>query len=581
MALNKPSAADLFGDVSAKEAASRTEDFNAALNKSFSNPSFDPQNTSFESAEDSLAALAANKSMSPEALASVQNALAAQRAASTDINKEITTTQPLYDSFAAFDLEAPAKLLTPRPTPLRNKIPRKKGIGTSHRIKRILGYTGTGTGGNAGGNIWPGLEQQSGTASSPIYGARGPMIQYSADNLVTPYHSYGLSDSVTFDAFFSGQGYQDLRQLSSTSTLYATMLMEERMMLMARNSAMGTGTGYLQYPAPLGTQVQLWYPSATGPQVTPITNSQNWYQAVGVNGGWQFMITASAGAFGDTGMAAQAGVFVADPTGSGNINGTAIFIPLQYEVPGAVGYNIYISDSTGNFKFLETSGIHQGYAAGTSQIGVLVQGNFNNAYSGATIANANTTAYENAYDGIIPILSAGTGGAVNQSLNGAQFSTSNPGVEFQNIFEALYNNVKADPDEILLNGGDRRRLSDAIKNGSTANYRINLEQSNVGGYVGGATIDSLYNEITGKMVSLTVHPWLPQGVAPVMSYTLPIPDTEVSDVWSNFLVQDYMGIQWPIQKFTYDFSTYFRGTFQCQAPAWNGILTNIGAQLNW
>jgi hypothetical protein len=57
---------------------------------------------------------------------------------------------------------------------------------------------------------------------------------------------------------------------------------------------------------------------------------------------------------------------------------------------------------------------------------------------------------------------------------------------------------------------------------------------------------------------------------------LPIPDTEVSDVWSVFNVQDYMGIQWPVTQFTYDFSTYFRGTFLCYAPAWNGAVSGIG-----
>jgi hypothetical protein len=77
------------------------------------------------------------------------------------------------------------------------------------------------------------------------------------------------------------------------------------------------------------------------------------------------------------------------------------------------------------------------------------------------------------------------------------------------------------------------------------------------------------------MVDLTVHPWLPQGVAPVLSYALPIPDTEVSDVWANVLVQDYMGIQWPVNQFSYDFSTYFRGTFMCYAPAWNGVVSGI------
>ena len=75
-----------------------------------------------------------------------------------------------------------------------------------------------------------------------------------------------------------------------------------------------------------------------------------------------------------------------------------------------------------------------------------------------------------------------------------------------------------------------------------------------GGTTYGSIVTGLQNEVTGKAVDLMVHPWLNQGVAPVLSWTLPIPDTQVSDVWANFLVQDYMGIQWPVTQFTYDFS---------------------------
>ena len=145
------------------------------------------------------------------------------------------------------------------------------------------------------------------------------------------------------------------------------------------------------------------------------------------------------------------------------------------------------------------------------------------------------------------------------------------------MFYNIYNNVKGDPDEILLNGSDSKQLSDAIKNGSTANYRLNLTQTESGDYVGGAVMGGIHNEITGKLVPITVHPWLPQGVSPVLSYTLPIPDTEVSDVWAVFNVQDYMGIQWPVTQFSYDFSTYFRGTFMCYAPAWNGAVSGIAS----
>jgi hypothetical protein len=143
------------------------------------------------------------------------------------------------------------------------------------------------------------------------------------------------------------------------------------------------------------------------------------------------------------------------------------------------------------------------------------------------------------------------------------------------VFSALYQNVKADPDEILLNGADRKQLSDAIKSGSVANYRLNISQDEIGGVVLGNVVTGLQNEVTGKGVSLTVHPWLPQGVAPVLSYTLPIPDTNVSDVWAVFNTQDYMAIEWPVTQFAYETSTYWNGTFQCQAPAWNGVVSGI------
>ena len=152
-----PRATDLFGDVSPVEAAQRHEEYLATLDKSLSNVSTVPGVAPKADPVSALEALASNKSLAPDAMSGLQNALAAQRMAMQDIQKEITTTSPLSTSFAAFDLEAPAKMLTPRPTPLSNRIPRKKGVGMSHRVKRILGYTGTGTGGQ--GQIWPGITE--------------------------------------------------------------------------------------------------------------------------------------------------------------------------------------------------------------------------------------------------------------------------------------------------------------------------------------------------------------------------------------------------------------------------------------
>jgi hypothetical protein len=126
MTFSAPKVADLFSDASPKEAAERMEEFTSELSKSLSNASSVPGQAPQADPTAQLEALVANKSLTPDAASGLQNALAAQRLAMQDIQKDITLTSPLSTSFAAFDLEAPAKMLTPRPTPLRNRIPRKK-----------------------------------------------------------------------------------------------------------------------------------------------------------------------------------------------------------------------------------------------------------------------------------------------------------------------------------------------------------------------------------------------------------------------------------------------------------------------
>jgi hypothetical protein len=558
MALHAPKVADLFSDASPKEAAERFEEFSTELSKSLSNASHVPGQAPTTDPLATMEALVANKSLSAEASAGLNNALAAQRVAMQDIQKEITLTSPLNTSFAAFDLEAPAKLLTPRPTPLRNRIPRKKGIGTSHRVKRILGYTGTGTGGQ--GQIWPGITESTqnnfaGGGSTPLELIRGPQISYTADDLILPYNSYSLSDQVSFDANFSGLGYQDLRQLSSTSTLYATMLMEERMMLMARGTASGY-SGVIAAPTALVASS----PAASGSQTA--LASGTYYVYVTADAG------ISANGFGESIVSAVASETVA--------TGDVLVVSFTGST-GALGYNIYVGTATGtaNCTYVGTvKGALSVTIQGASATN-LPANNFAFSTTGAAAsrANTNTSAYATGYDGILPtVLGPNTG--FNNAIN-STFSTANPGVEFQTVFANLYQNVKADPDMVLMNGNDRKQLSDAIKNGSTANYRLVINQPGETGTTYGSIVTGLQNEVTGKAVDIMVHPWLNSGVAPVLSFTLPIPDTQVSDVWANFLVQDYMGIQWPVTQFTYDFSTYFRGTFFCTAPAWNGAVSGI------
>ena len=553
MALTPPKASDLFSDVSSpKKAAKLMDEYQAELGKALSAGSTVPGQAPATDPVSALEAMAATKSLTPDALAGLNNAISAQRLAMQDIQKDISLTSPLSTSFAAFDLEAPAKLLTPRPTPLRNRIPRKKGVGTSHRVKRITGYTGTGTGGQ--GQIWPGVSETTTTAFGSINFERGPKISYTADDIVLPYNRYSLSDSVSFDANFSGLGYQDLRQLSSTSTLYATMLMEERMMLMGRGTASGYA-GALSAPT-----VTLTKPSAATGQVALADATYYVY------------VTSDAG-ISSTGFGESIVPTVASTTTSSQVLKIVVA-----DVTGALGYNVYIGTTTGtaNAKYQGTFKSDTAYivGAGSTTVGDTIVYSTSSSIL-ASRANADTSAYSTGYDGILPTVLGANSGFVND-IN-TTFSNTNPGTEFQTVFANLYNSVKADPDEVLLNGSDRKQLSDAIKGSANANYRLQISQDETSGVTYGSVVNGIVNETTGKSVPLTVHPWLPQGVAPVLSYTLPIPDTEVSDVWANYMVTDYLGIQWPVTQFAYEFSTYFRGTFFCVAPAWNGVVSGIVA----
>jgi len=563
-----------FGTDDPAEVVTRTELLKQALadapdsTKGFvpNLPSFPQPQTS--PAQQALAALNnpdIAKAVSPEVMQSLQSQLGAM----PDLAKDLTLTSPLSTGYVAYDLEAPAKLLTPRPTPLRNRIPRGKGIGTAHRYKRITGFTGTGTGGV--GLQRPGITSATSTSFGPASYNRGPKISYAGDEAAVNYLEFSLSDSVTWSAQFSGQGFQDIRQLSRTSLLYSSMLMEERMLLGGR----GTGTGFagaLSTPAAPTLTVR----NANAGETGNTANIANLY--VYVTAATIFGETVS-GTQTTTGMSAATGkvvdVQVANVAGAfgykvyaGTTNAAANVFPAALTIAGASS----TVQATVSGNQVSTLAVASG-AAGSVTINFTGGGTGGAPSTGSNPPTAATDSSAVEYDGILTI-AAGANSGYTKALN-STFS-SNPGDEFNVAFAEMYDAVKADPDEVLFNGIDRKQLSDLIKlNSNSSAYRLALTQAEAHSATIGSMVTGLQNEVTGKMVDLTVHPWMPQGNCPILSWTLPIPDTQVSDCWKAWNVQDYMAVEWPVLQFSYDASTYWYGTFICYAPAWQGLISNI------
>ena len=242
---------------------------------------------------------------------------------------------------------------------------------------------------------------------------------------------------------------------------------------------------------------------------------------------------------------------------------TAVQVNIGSDVTGALGYNLYAASvQAGPYYYAGRTGSNVGYITSQPSTGPQTT-------SGAADASAVGTNF----DGLLTNTAA-SGGYVKR-LNAA-FSTTNPGTEFQTLFASLYESVKADPDQLLMNGFDRLQLSNALLTGGTNSaFRVFIQDNSVGNVKVGAVVQSIVNSVTGSDVPITVHPWFPQGNALVRSTTLPIPDSNVAETSVMVLPQDYVNIQWPVQQFTYDSSTFEIGTMCHYAPAWNGLLQGI------
>lgn len=559
-----PPASEMFGTDNPRDLAAKADGFNDALNKSLVagyRGDFTPAVQIPGMVQGPGAAMAAlEKAAADPMLAKaigtdVLSSLQAQVQASREIVKDIqvgdgvTTGTPIGTGLVPFDLEAPAKYLAPRPTPLRNKLPREKGQGTSRRYKRITGITGSGTGGV--GVFHPGISETTQNnfapngASNALYLNRGAKISYAGDDKIVPYFEFGVSDSVSFAAQYAGQGFQDIRALSSQSLLYSSMLLEERMLLMGR----GANTSYFSGALASPTATVAVAAPASGETAISGATSTIWVK-----------VTADAGDFGQSTPSAIASVSASA--------GTVGVVTVSSAITGALGYRVYVG--TGASVPADAA---MWYAGRTGSLTFRITGALPTSGTAVTAAASDTSAYTYGYDGIMPVVTGSNSGYV-KNIN-STFNGTTPGSEFQTAFASLYQSVKADPDELLFNGTDRKNLSELLKNNNSTNYRLTLQQDEIGNAVLGSVITAIQNEVTGKVVPMTVHPWMPQGNVAILSYTLPIPDSQVSNVWSVVNVQDYMGINWPVIDFQYQISSYWQGTFVCYAPAWNGAITGI------
>ncbi len=287
-------------------------------------------------------------------------------------------------------------------------------------------------------------------------------------------------------------------------------------------------------------------------------------------GGTHFSVVITAlNYFGET----AAGTATVDtPLTSGNVVDCTITA-----VPGAQQYNIYVSTNAtaGTNAYLQVgtsvqSGVTYTGSQSSNSVGGVkftIQGAVATSTNHAAPTTDTGTGGNNRMEGLIPTLSGlsstGTGpyanvGFESQNVWKGGYINQNVGTHLSTnaIFTALdglwenngMNNVtpgvyRADPSEIVADGGDLMRLANDILNqGSGLNYLLNISQDQISGVRAGAAVAEFVNPITRSTLKLTVHPWMSQGTALLMSYQLPQTWSHVDNAWEMACVQDYVSV---------------------------------------
>lgn len=493
-----------------------------------------------------------------------------------DALKNFTLTAPLSSGFVPFDLVAPSRLIYPVYSPLRNKIPRVPGQGTSRRVKVVTGVSGSQTGAQGVVDISiPELVGGSSITGTWPLNLPGPGAQTALD-LNVPYQFFGLTESLSWLAQFGGQGFEDISALANLILLQEFMMAEEYAMLAA-------------------TPVNLATPGT--PTVTVRTAGSNETAITGGTSHFSVKVTA-VNYYGETIASAQSTDTTVTTSQVADVT-----IPV---VAGAFQYNIYVSNAsaapTNAQYYLGVGSTTQGGVTSTGSQQAGSAGGYKFTIQGAvptTGANpplADTgTGKSTRMCGVIPTLAgqgatAGVyptsptswqGGYLNQKL-GTHLSITAVNNALQNLFDGSGSNnpgaFRADPAELIGEGGDLMRMSnDIVQSGQATNYQLLINQTDVSGVRSGAAVSEFQNPITRSLISLLVHPWLTQGTAMLMSYTLPFTWSNVSNVWEMVMVQDYLSISWPVIDATFRYSLFQYGALVSQAPQYCALLQGIQA----
>jgi hypothetical protein len=438
-------------------------------------------------------------------------------------------------------------------------LPRTPGQGVQRQRKVITGVSGSQTGPSGGSFVRlaiPELVQSNGAIGGASTAVTWPLNlpgtgTQDAVDLTIPYRFWGLSENLSWLAQFAGQGFEDISALANLLLLQEFMLNEEAAHFAATSTVV---------PAPGQPTVTMRSPNSGETAMSGITT--NIYVEV-----------VARTFYGNSAVSTSSGAVTAS-------NGQVADVLISPSL-GAQWYDVYITTGAapGTYyrQVANVGGTYvtlQGAVASTTAAPVAAAGTYSaNDQEGLT---AVLSGHSSAGSGIYPS-NWQAGYFTNTTADTLRTSVLN--TAFQQLWDGTsntYGAYRADPSEIIAEGGDVMRLSnDIVQQGAATNYRLFVEQAEVPGVRLGAAVSEFQNPITRSVVKIVVHPWLPQGSVYLMSYTMPFAWSNVTNVVEFVTVQDYLSISWPVIDASFRYSMFLYGALVVNAPFYCGLIQGV------
>lgn len=459
-----------------------------------------------------------------------------------------------------FDLQRPAKNLFPVHSPLRNTIPRVQGNGgistdwkavTDINVNRL--------------NI--GVSE----------GKRGRVMDTMTIEKNAKYRAIGLEDTVTFEATYADDNFDDVLAKSVTNLLSSLMVAEEQVIL-GGNGVTGLG----QYTGTISdATVADAAATITGDvhvRIAPLTHEGFYFGQDGGNlrvRGKQALVNAAGNTedtFGGGTGRVSAATQVATALSAGNR------IDLSWEPhPRAVGYAVFWGDTA--------SSLPLGAIVGDSTYSIYADaaGTQNHDDADLDIVANDWSVNQLVFDGYLADLTLpGSGAYYNQVAAGEKLTGDGAGIaQIDAALRWFYNVRKLSPQEIYVSPRELENITNLIvtnQNGAAYSFTLNGANPGPGGreIMAGTVVVSYLNKFTrGGAIPIMLHPTLPEGTIFFRSTSIPYANNNVPRPSEIRYRKEYYQTEWPRRERVYEYGVYADEVLVNYAPFAFGVISNL------